>query len=53
MKTLFGISVALALLGAFGGSVSPVSAKPFWTGETCLIDDGYNRYRPCNSGDGF
>lgn len=50
MKTFFGVTLALALI-ALSGAVGSASAKPGWAVNECLIDDGYNRYSSCNSGD--
>jgi hypothetical protein len=53
MTKLVGFAVALALIAALGAPISSASARPGWASPNeCLLDDGYNRYRPCNSGDG-
>jgi hypothetical protein len=53
ITSLFGLAVALALFAAVGNVIGTASAQPTWAapGE-CVLDDGYNRYRPCNGGDG-
>jgi hypothetical protein len=52
-RKLATLTAALALivgLGvAFAGSAS---AKPNFPAGECVLDDGYNRIRPCSGGDG-
>lgn len=51
MRILFSAALALAFVSALGAAVGSASAKPAWATNECTIDDGYNRYRLCNSGD--
>ncbi len=54
MRSLFlSFALATALLGALGGFMTSASAKPSWVDPSaCILDDGYNRYRPCGGGEG-
>jgi hypothetical protein len=49
----FTFAIAIALMGMFGSFAGSASAKPqgVTTGQ-CILDDGYNRYRPCSGADG-
>jgi hypothetical protein len=46
-------AVALAVAAALAtGFVSSATAKPNLPPGECVLDDGYNRFRPCSGGDG-
>jgi hypothetical protein len=48
----FALALAIALTGMFA-SFGSASAKPHGvTAGQCILDDGYNRYRPCSGADG-
>jgi hypothetical protein len=49
----FAFAIAIALTGMFASFAGSASAKPhgLTTGQ-CILDDGYNRYRPCSGADG-
>ena len=47
------LTAALAVVATIAGSfVSTASAKPNFPAGECVLDDGYNRLRPCSGGDG-
>jgi hypothetical protein len=49
----FTFAIAIALVSMFCPFVGSASAKPHGlTAGECILDDGYNRYRPCSGADG-
>ena len=51
-RIFVSFAIALAILAATAVTHS-ASAKPGWAnGNECVLDDGYNRYRPCSGADG-
>jgi len=49
----FTFAIAIALMGMFASFAGSASAKPQGvTAGQCILDDGYNRYRPCSGADG-
>ena len=53
MSRLLNLAIAIALLCSASGFVRVASAQPSWAApDECVLDDGYNRFRPCSGGSG-